>query len=183
MDFDIKFYYQKKRYLLTDELTFYVEVISKKGINLEGYHLIASDGNKDTHFKSTKEYLKNNSADMALKPWSNVTISSFPSSIKLVMYDRNNTQIFCKYLSLRVSKVTKEFFDFKNTNLIVYGLAGSSKSSFLNTLLYMLNLEGKMIKFFREGAGSDHCNSELRMNFLRDLSNEQKTNIAMWDTW
>jgi hypothetical protein len=163
--------------------SFTVEVESKKTTNLNGYYLDASSENNQ-HFKRTREYISGNqSVKMTLQAYANVNINTLPFSIEVCLYDRNNNCVEKTYLSTPVQVFTKSFFETYNTNILPFGLAGAGKSSLLNTFLSMLNLEGEVSKFFPEGAGSDHCTTDLRMNFLRDLSNEEKTKIAVWDTW
>ena len=169
--------YEKKRYLLTEDLTFKVVFESNKGAVLKEHYLMAS-GNNETHFLTTKEVLKGESSvKMDLKPTSSSTISTLPSSLKISLHDKNGSLLHLQFFTLKVSRFTETFFKKISQNLLVYGFPNSSKSMFLNDLFCIINSGGKKIEIDK----NQRMNSFLKMNILRDLEDRNKTQIALWD--
>ena len=69
-------------------------------------------------------------------------------------------------------------------NLLVFGTAGASKSSFLNTVMTMLRpddgKDNKLERIAEAGGGADHTTRALHRYMLSDQFN---VSFNIWDTW
>jgi len=109
-----------------------------------------------------------------------ITIDSLPS-FDIVAY--NGT----KYkFSSSMMDFTRYFYEIRppsteipKLNILLFGLAGATKSSFLNSIFTLLNRDNPTSIITRTGAGgAAHHNTTTLAKFELEY-----TNIVLWDTW
>jgi len=87
------------------------------------------------------------------------------TSVNLIM------QLFCKNLSLKKNEKANFF------NILLFGIAGATKSSFVNTISTLLSENDRIQQIAAVGGGSSHTSISLMTYPL------EKTRIRLWDTW
>ena len=84
------------------------------------------------------------------------------------------------YVPQRLGERAKEV---KVYNILMFGTAGASKSSFVNTILTMLQgpEESKMCRMAEIGGSADHATRKLHCFDVSEIFEDVKFNL--WDTW
>jgi len=105
------------------------------------------------------------------------TISNIPSSYTVSVGDQSAS--FCPTLDRwtgSFEKFGKPTDGARAWNVYLFGLPGSTKSSFINTVATLFSSSAEIAPKAPVGGGGKHCTTQL-------LRYEIRHNINLWDTW
>jgi len=112
------------------------------------------------------------------------TIRDIPPTIHLEIKDDSSQTVWAGNVSLQIGYFTKSLtlYPIKDDlNILLFGLAGATKSSFVNSILTLLSREMKIINSAAYGGGDRHATTSFGRYRLSNAIPKLKVNL--WDTW
>jgi len=168
-----------KRYV-----TLTVRVATKRPIDLKDAY-VDHPGTK--FFQPTREYLKySTTAVLHLNPWAYVSLRDLPSSLQVILYAPSGQSLCTRSVALEASKFADHLYEDPEgapCNILLFGLAGSSKSSFINSCYAMLSGATSYKQIAISGGNSARVTTEYNGNRLINLNDKRPTRYRLWDTW
>jgi predicted GTPase len=165
-----------------------IEVKNEKLISIikDGGHFLYEGGDKK-YFQPTKDFIKNlDSTKIRLEPIASASIETIPSKLEFILRDKNGTTIKTASWIMEMSDFAGSLYpknrDDAVRNILLFGLAGSTKSSFINSAYSMLSQE-VMLDIAQSGGHDERVTTELTSYKLANLTNEKTTQYRLWDTW
>jgi len=119
--------------------------------------------------------------------WATATIDTLPSILRLQVKDKQDKVLASMNLSMAVEQFTRSLYpkpaaDDAVRNIFIFGLAGSTKSSFINSCYSMLDSEMHS-ELATSGGNAERVTTELKGYRLAKISEKLSTKYRLWDTW
>jgi GTP-binding protein EngB required for normal cell division len=181
---ELSFYRDKDNYSLGDYVTLTLTITTKKTMNLNDSYFYFKG---DNYFQPTKEYVKKQyNTKIILKPWAQPSFDKLSSTILIELFDKNNRLLSSIRAFFPLNYFTGNFFnenkEKQTRNILLFGLAGSTKSSFINSCYTLIN--NKVMKeIAKSGGHTQRVTTELKSYRLIDFEKKKTSNYRLWDTW
>lgn len=121
---------------------------------------------------------------MRLLALSSATIETLPNALLISLFDSHGKKVESAAFSIQVDHFTLGLFKEGTTkrNILLFGLAGSSKSTFINSCLSLVSSSPRQ-QIAKSGGHEVRVTSELQGYRLANLDTKQTSQIFLWDVW
>jgi len=147
------------------------------------------DGGDKKYFQANKQLLQNSNfpnVRMRLEAVSSAIEDTIPSQLTFRLRGSGNQVITTKSWTLSVRDFAGSLYpksgDDAPRNIFIFGLAGSTKSSFINSAYSLLSSDVQK-GIAVAGGHSERVTTELKSYKLVNLDEQKATNYRFWDTW
>jgi len=183
-DIKLSCYYDKDNYSIGEsiKLCIYLEFKRQKPLDVDKWYI---ETKGDEYFAPSRSYvqLHINSVDIKLTTYKSATIETLPSQLRIVLYDsnRNNQSSLC--LGISMDRFTKALFEkTKRLNILLFGLAGSGKSSFINSCFTLFSNKVEQ-QIAEAGGNTQRVTKELKPYRMIAVHTSAPTSFGLVDTW
>jgi predicted GTPase len=117
--------------------------------------------------------------------YSTSTIDSLSSTLEVNLCASSGEILKRQFFALSMDTFCGDFFRENETadrNILLFGLAGSTKSSFINSCYSLLGHEMQP-ELAQSGGSETRTTTEFRSYRLVDVGRENPTRYRLWDTW
>jgi len=184
-DIILSYWFEEENYEIGQNVNIYVWCKSKKPVrqNMDNWY-VESDASK--YFAPCREYLRNgkDTVEMTLQTYAAATVDTLPSSITLKLFDARGTKQASQCFAVSMERFTLSVLNQNLTkrNILLFGLAGSSKSTFINSC-YSLVCSTPRQQIAKSGGHDIRVTAELQGYRLANLDKKQASKIFLWDVW
>jgi len=191
-DVEFSFYLPQERLDIGDSLQVHIGITFKqphaaklKNRCIGGSFLMGGNA----YFQRCREYIPNNFSvtKMTLHVFHGVTIDTLPPTISFQLQDKENKVLTTVHLILQLHKFTQKLYregKIAPKNILIFGLAGSTKSSFINSCYTLLGSSDEIQREVALSGGSDvRVTTDLKSYRLCDMNTMAVTLYRIWDTW
>jgi len=183
-DYQISFYYQQENHEIGQSIVIRVICQCKKNqyIDMKNWYVESSSSK---YWVSCREYLSgSNVVKMRLQVLSSATIDTLPGTLTITLFDSHGKNVKAENFALQMENFTLGLFNEGTTkrNILLFGLAGSSKSTFINSCYSLVSSVPRQ-QIAKSGGHDVRVTSELQGYRLANLDTKQASRIFLWDVW
>jgi len=161
------------------------------GFSLDGCYLECSPSE---HFSSDRVYTDSTKTLYSLKlnPLNGASIFNIPDSFTVSLFYNSGKIISCQHWAVPLRDFMGKLFSGsqQDYNILLFGLTGSGKSSFINSVASLLCTDGIPIKYVISGGSSGHVTKTFSYSNVcvvtrngGEFLEQEITPFLLWDTW
>jgi len=145
------------------------------------------NGGDQKYFRPTKFPVQNlQGTKMRLDVLTSASVETIPSSLCIELRTQDDIRIQIGTWTMEINDFAGSLYpkpgDDAVRNILIFGLAGSTKSSFINSAYSMLS-KAVQLGIAQAGGKSDRVTVDLTPYKLIDMDRDKATKYRIWDTW